>query len=231
MEVKTESAEWFLHTPRYGLAEAARYIPGLSRSTLRSWALGRTYPVRHGRETFEPVIELPDPQDQKLSFINLVEAHVLYGLRSTKELSIRDLRKAIQYAQDTYGITHLLAHEDLRATPGNLFLDRYGELVNLTKAGQLAMRTILQAYLKRLVYAPHGFSTRLYPIVPWAPEHQDYLIDPKVAYGKPIIKKHGVRVATIVDRYNGDEPVERLAQEYGLEQEEVRQAIAYARAA
>ena len=227
----TKSANSVLHVPRYSLAEAARYIPGLSPSTLRSWVLGRSYPVQRGTRTFEPVIQLPDSEDLRLSFINLVEAHILYGLRSTRELSIRDLRVAIQYAQEEYNIVHLLAHEDLRAMPGNLFLDRYGELVNLTKAGQLAMRTVLQAYLKRLVYEPHGLSTRLFPIIPWAPDRQDYLIDPRVAYGKPIIAKHGVRVATIADRYNGGEPIERLATDYGLGKKEVEVAITYARAA
>lgn len=220
-----------LLTPRYGTAEAARLIPGLSRSTLRSWVMGRPYSVKAGVRDFEPVIDLPIPGTPMLSFVNLVEAHILFGLRSNRELSIPDLRVAIRYAEESHGIKHLLAHRDVRATPGNLFLDRYGELVNLTKAGQLGMRTILHGYLRRLRHGRSGLAVSLAPILPWAPDRTDYLIDPDIAYGRPIIVKHGVPVEVVADRYEGGESVTTLASDYGLETEEVETAIAYARAA
>jgi uncharacterized protein (DUF433 family) len=220
-----------LDAPRYGLTEAARYIPGLSAATLRTWVLGRTYAVMHGEAVFKPLIELPDKDDRRLSFTNLIEAHVLYGLRVSRGISIRDLRTAIDYAEKRFGITHLLAHRDLLVGAGNLFIERYGELVNLGKGGQLAMKKIIAAYLERVQHDSAGFAQRFFPIVPWAPGRLDFLIDPEVAFGKPIIAKLGVRVTTIADRYEGDEPLEVIARDYGLEEEEVEAAITYARAA
>lgn len=82
---------------RYSIADAARLIPGLSRITLRAWALGRHYPVKDGRRSFEPILSLPDPGEPMLSFTHLVEAHILYGLRSKCEISIPDLRTATDY--------------------------------------------------------------------------------------------------------------------------------------
>lgn len=68
--------------PLYSLAEAARHLH-LPPATLRSWVFGRTYRLADGREGFsEPLIQLPDPEDSRLSFTNLVEAHVLHALRA-----------------------------------------------------------------------------------------------------------------------------------------------------
>lgn len=220
-----------LDAPRYGLAEAARYIPGLSVATLRSWVLGRTYPVQGGEAEFKRLIQLSNDEDRRLSFTNLIEAHVLYGLRVNRGISIRDLRTAIDYAEKEFIITHLLAHRDLLVLPGNLFIERYGQLVNLGKAGQLGMRKMIEAYLERVRHDELGFARRLFPMVPWAPGRRDYMIDPEVAFGKPVIVKHGVRVATVADRYEGGEELETLARDYGLRTEEVEAAITYARAA
>jgi len=229
--VSTNPEQAALLAPRYSIAEAARLIPGLSRTTLRSWVRGRHYPVTDGTGFFEPIIELPAPDEPMLSFTNLVEAHVLYGLRSNREISISDLRTAIDYAERRHGITHLLAHRDVRASAGELFLDRYGELVSLTKAGQLAMREVLDAYLRRLRHGKTGLAVSLSPILPWAPDRQDYVIDPAIAYGRPVIAKHGVPVDVVANRINGGETLDTLARDYDLEQDEIKTALAYARAA
>lgn len=220
-----------LDFPRYGLVEAARYIPGLSVATLRSWVLGRTYPVQGGEAEFQRLIQLPAGADQKLSFTNLIEAHVLYGLRVSRGISIRDLRTAIDYAEREFGISHLLARRDLLVLPGNLFIEHYGQLVNLGKAGQLGMRKIIEGYLERVQHDDLGYARQFFPMIPWAPGRRDYLIDPDVAFGKPIIVKHGVRVATVADRFEGGEDLETLARDYGLATEEIEAAITYARAA
>lgn len=66
--------------PLYTVAEAAGYLH-LPRATLRSWVDGRTY-TASGEERRPPrLIERPDPGDDRLSFNNLVEAHVLRALR------------------------------------------------------------------------------------------------------------------------------------------------------
>ena len=62
--------------PAYGINEAAHYL-GIPKATLRSWVLGRPYLTATGRRFFKPIIDLPDREQRLLSFVNLVEAHVL----------------------------------------------------------------------------------------------------------------------------------------------------------
>lgn len=217
--------------PRYSMAEAVRFIPGLSRTLLRSWVRGRSRPIDGRTGCPEPIIGLSNPGEPMLSFTNLVEAHVLSGLRRTRGISIPDLRTAIEYAERRHGITHLLAHRDVWAAAGELFLDHYGELVNLTTAGQLAMREVLDAYLRRLRHGKTGLAVSLSPILPWAPDRQDYVIDPAIAYGRPVIAKHGVPVEVVANRINGGETISTLARDYDLERAEIKAALAYAEAA
>jgi uncharacterized protein (DUF433 family) len=58
--------------PAYSIAEAAGYLQ-IPKSTLRAWLLGQ--------QSFRSVIDIADRKGRRLSFINLVEAFVLAGMR------------------------------------------------------------------------------------------------------------------------------------------------------
>ena len=85
-------------TPAYPFAEAAHYL-NVPLSTLRAWFLGTTY--RHGgaKRTFKPVIQLDGAPKDGLSFLNLVEAHVLAGIRRTHDVSLPRTRAAIDFVR------------------------------------------------------------------------------------------------------------------------------------
>ena len=218
------------HVPRYYKAEAARYLR-ISPATLRTWVLGRTYP-RGPRVAFsEPLIQLPDSEDGRLSFTNLVEAHVLNGLRSSHRVPMHAVRTALAYAESTYGIERLLVHPDLRAVPGEVLLERLDELVNLGKAGQLALRKVLSYYLQRLERDVAGLPSRLYPFVPGMGTSMNLLIDPLVSFGRPIVKRRGISTAVIAERVDAGETLSFVAADYDLEEDEVEEAIIYERAA
>lgn len=216
----------------YQLAEAARYVR-IAPATLRSWVVGRDYPKRGGVARFKPLIRLPNVDKTELSFANLVEAHVLRALRADHAVSIRDVRLALDFAEKAFGIKRLLLSPALRTDAGNVFLERYGELINLSKSGQLAMKKLLEAHLRRVEWGPTELPSRLYPFV-----RGDYLdapkpiaIDPLIAFGRPIILRKGVSTSAIADRIDAGETVDDLAQDYDLEPSEIEEAVVYERAA
>jgi hypothetical protein len=148
--------------PAYGIAEAARYLK-MAPATLRSWTVGRSYPRGDGKGFSPPLIQLADVDQKLLSFSNLVEAHVLRALRTVHEISVKDLRKAIRYAEEELGVDHLLVREELYANR-ELFLRKYGTLINLSKSGQYAMESMLEAHLARVVWRL-SVPVRLYPFL------------------------------------------------------------------
>ncbi len=218
--------------PIYGVSEAAGYLH-IPPATLRSWTVGRTYRTREGPAEFDPLIELPDPAQARLSFSNLVEAHVLRAVRTRHEVSIRSVRKALSYAEEQLGLERLLLSEELLAGAGDLFLERYGQLINLSKSGQLALRKLLERHLERVDRGEEGLPARLYPFLPGdvAASSRLIVIDPRVSYGRPTIVQRGVSTEAIVRRIDAGEAVPDLADDYGLTPDQIEAAVIYERAA
>lgn len=214
--------------PAYTFADAARYLR-LPAPTVRVWVVG----LNTARQRFQPLIRRPDPHDKRLSFNNLVEVHVLRALRTQHEISMPDVRKALRYAEESCGIERLLIHRDLMAGAGQVFLQKYTELISLSKGGQLVLRNALQAHLQRVVYDPHGVPLRLYP---WSPIPTDrtlrtVLLDPTLGFGRPVTERGRISTAVLANRFDAGEQVEDLATDYELTVEEVEDAIQFERAA
>lgn len=219
-------------TAAYSLAEAARYLR-LPAATLRSWVLGREYPTAEGGGEFPPLIRPASKRPPLLSFPNLVEAHVLRSLRTQHGVPVKALRDALAYAQKTLGIDRLLLRPELRATAGKVFLDRYGELIDLSASGQLAMRQLFNEHLKRIEWDKSKSPVRLYPFlsVVSTSGERPIVINPHIAFGRPVVERRGVSTSAIAERIDAGESVEDVANDYDLGQAEIEQAILYERAA
>jgi uncharacterized protein (DUF433 family) len=218
--------------PAYPLLEAARYLK-LSPATLRSWVAGRPYPTATGIGHFQPLLQLPERRPPVLSFWNLVEAHVLRSLRTDHGVSVKALRKALRYAEQELEIERLLLRKDLCTDAGKVFLERYGELIELSASGQLAMRKVFDEHLKRVEWDARQFPVRLYPFISAeAPDSsRPIAIDPHVAFGRPVVRRAGISTVAIADRIDAGETVADLAADYNLSAEEIEQAVRYERAA
>jgi uncharacterized protein (DUF433 family) len=217
--------------PAYSLAEAARYLK-LSPATLRSWFLGRDYPTARGMTQFAPVLRLAGKNPPALSFWNLIEAHVLRSLRTAHGIPLIGVRKALSYAERQLGIPDLLRREELRTSGKDLFLSRYGELINLSASGQLAMRAMLEAHLQRIEWGPLGSAIRLYPFLGEGAGHaKPILIDPTISFGRPVVRDAYISTRTIVDRIDAGEGVEEIARDYQVTTEAIEEAVLYERAA
>jgi uncharacterized protein (DUF433 family) len=212
----------------YMLAEAARYLR-LPVATLRSWVVGRQY---EGGGRFDPLIRPASRRPTLLSFSNLIEAHVLRSLRTEHGVSVKALRNALDYAESRLDIKRLLLRQELCTEAGKVFLDRYGELIDLSASGQLAMRRLLDDHLKRVEWDASQFPVRLYPFVPTAPtQERPIVIDPRIAFGRPVIARRGVSTSAIAERIDAGEKLEGIAADYDLGVSEVEQAALYERAA
>jgi uncharacterized protein (DUF433 family) len=215
----------------YGMAEAARYLK-LPSATLRSWLVGRPYPKGDTVATFRPLIRPARKQPLLLSFYNLVEAHVLRSLRTEHGIAISKVREAIKFAEGRLGIERLLLNKALSTHAGSVFLEEYGRLINLTNSGQLAMRRMLEAHLKRVEWDDRAFPIRLYPYVSTqASATRPIAIDPSIAFGRPVVLRMCVSTEAIAGRLDAGETVADLAEDYDLKPEEIEEAVLYERAA
>lgn len=218
--------------PRYSIPEAAWYI-GMPRSTLATWVRGRSYPSAGGEQWWEHLIVRPDPNDPRLSFSNLAEAYVLNALRKQYSVRMPDVRTALTYAAEHYQIPRFLLSEHLRVVQGNVFLERLGRLINVGKSGQEGIPEILASYLDRIEWNKAGFAARLSPVTQLDPARSPkfVVIDPNIAFGRPIIRKKAIKTATISERFQVGESILEIAQDYDLDIAEIEEAIRYERPA
>ncbi|MGH7583311.1 MAG: DUF433 domain-containing protein [Gemmatimonadales bacterium] len=218
--------------PAYTVAEAAWYLR-MPPATLRSWFAGRSYPTSQGSRQWPLIISPASRNPPLLSFWNLIEAHVLWGLRTDHRVSVREVRHALDYAQTELRIRRFLLRTELRTAAGRLFLDRYGELIDLSAAGQLAMREIFAAHLRRVEWDASNFPIRLYPFLPpeTPSDRRSITIDAAIAFGRPIVQSRSITTEVIADRIDAGEAISDVAADYDLSEEEVKEAVVYERAA
>ncbi len=204
----------------------------LSTATLRSWFLGRPYPTVWGVSQFAPPLKPAQRNPTTLSFSNLVEAHVLRSLRTEHGVPLDAVRKALRYAERELKIDRLLLREELRTAGGELFLDRYGELVNLSASGQLAMKRIFEAHLERVEWGRLHSAVRLYPFVLGdIADTKPIVIDPRISFGRPVVQRAFVSTRSIHDRIDAGESVEEVARDYNVTTDVIEQAVVFERAA
>lgn len=213
-------------TPAYSVREAAHYLR-IPKATLRTWVVGQ--------DNFRPVIDSPRPSGPPvLTFVNLVEIHVLDALRC-QHVSLPKIRKALRYIARTMpGRKHPLAALDIHTGGFGVLVDQWGILVNAGD-GQLEMRHVLEAYLRRVERGPQGSPIRLYPFTRKWPhdlsadealnEPRHVVIDPHVAFGRPILVGTGIPTEVIAERYKAGESMDELAEDYDRTRPEIEEAI------
>jgi uncharacterized protein (DUF433 family) len=226
------AAEDIRNQPAYGLAEGSRYLK-LPAATLRAWAVGRAYPTARGARHFRPLIRPAGRNPVQLSFWNLIEAHVLRSFRTDHDVSLKAMRQALNFAERELDIERLLLRRELCTDAGQVFLDRYGELINLSASGQLVIRRLLEQHLRRVEWDEWKFPIRLYPfLTPGTPtEARPIAIDPGISFGRPVVARTGVSTAVLAERVDAGESLEALAEDYGLTTQEVEEAVVYERTA
>lgn len=216
--------------PSYGTVEAAHYLR-IPPTTIRCWTSGRYYPSKAGRQFSRPIIHLPDPESKLLSFMNLVEVHVLDAIRREHEITLEKVRIAVRYLSKHFPSRHPLADREFETDGLSLFIKKFGQLINISQDGQLAMQEVLQAHLRRIERDVAGIPVKLYPFTRkrdlqgLKEEPKAVVIDPQVSFGRPVLAGTGIATAVVAERYKAGESVDDLTDDYGLERLQIEEAI------
>ncbi len=214
------------HIASYSIPEAAHYLR-IPTTTLRSWVLGRTFPSKDGRRFSEPPIATADREGHELSFINLIEAHVLWAIRRKYDFPLQTIRRALRFLSDKLDSSRPLATRRFDTDGVDLFVPELGDLINITREGQLAMRELLAAHLKRIEWSDRGEPARLYPFTrkDAFDEPRSVVIDPRISFGRPVLVGTGIPTALIAERYKAGETMDELAKDYERDRADIEEAV------
>jgi len=224
--VKTADHQDIRELPAYGVSEAAHYLL-LARATLRSWVAGMSYGAGVHKKQFRPVIEPAATSPVALSFTNLIEAHVLAAIRRKHRVDMADIRRTIVFLKKEFGSKHPLADHKFETNGVDLFVEHLGEFISASEGGQIAVRDLLKAHLRRIERDDKGFPLRLYPFtrVDEPEQPKNIVIDPFVSFGKAVITGTGVSTDIVAERFKAGESADELANDYGCAREKIEEAI------
>jgi uncharacterized protein (DUF433 family) len=212
--------------PAYAIGEAAGYLR-IPVSTLRAWLLGQRYTAGDEPKFFRPVIEIADRKRRQLSFINLVEAFVLAGIRREHEIPLPKVRRAVDYLRRTFNSKRPLADEQFETDGVDLFVEKMGAIIGATQEGQIQLREVIRDRLERVQRDPKGIPEKI--VLFRAPvtnrESVDVVIDPRLSFGRPVLDRLGVRTAVLAERFDAGDDIGLLAREYSVPPEAIQNAI------
>ncbi len=102
-------------------------------------------------------------------------------------------------------------HASCSHTDGlDLFVRKYGELINVSKGGQRALREVVEAYLRRIERDEAGLAARLFPFSRLALDAPRLVvIDPARGFGRPILAGAGISTAVVAERFKAGESRDR----------------------
>ena len=206
-------------TPAYMVAEAAALVR-VPISTLKTWIHG-------DGASKKGLLVLPQSRPRLLAFSHLVEAFVLAAIRRGHGVALQRVRKAIQYVLRDLHVERPLIHAKFKTDGVDLFVEKWGKLVNASKDGQVAMRGALESSLKRIDWDRNGLAVRIFPLVRSAadPQPKSIVIDPERGFGRPTLAGTGIRVEIIVERYRAGESPAELAADYRVSVELIDDAV------
>ncbi len=207
--------------PAYGTVEAAVYLK-VPYQTLRYWLTGFNKRA--------PIVSPAQTEPIRLSFLNLLECHVLAGMRKIYDLKLPKVRKALQTLNQAGSHEHPLVYQQFLTDRRDLFIERLGKMVNVSRSGQLGL-DFFHTHLERVEVDPKGMF-RFFPFVvqPKSDEPKSIEINPMIGFGKPVIAGTAISTAIIASRFKARESIADLAAEYGRSTQEIEEAIRWEQA-
>lgn len=216
-----------LYLPAYSVAEAARFA-GVHPNTVAYWhhgppatpgAVRLTKPTLPGKEKRKP-----------LSYLQLIEVAVVATFRAMG-LQLKVIREARDYCAQQLSEEFPFAHYRFATDGVNLVLEMAdiipkGDIDKVVVAnhhGQLAWKGIIGERFGEFVYE-NDLAMKWKVGGSLTP---DVVINPKVSFGAPIVK--GIPTWALKGRYAAGEPINELADDFGLTEADVIQALRFER--
>jgi uncharacterized protein (DUF433 family) len=212
-----------LYLPAYRISEAAR-LANTTAQTITRWHKGYEVPGHRMR----PV--LPSDGSPLLSYLQLVEVAFvatfrrlgikLGALRRAREYSVKTLNTEYPFAQlsfttDGVHVFHTFAEYENEGLQDE-------RLIATDAGGQLVWVPAVADRIAQFDYED-GLALR------WHPRGREsvILVDPRIAFGAPVIGGTGIPTWVVKDRVEAGEDLDELEDDFGLSRDQLNEALRF----
>jgi uncharacterized protein (DUF433 family) len=212
----------------YTLAETS-LLTGVNRYRISRWARGYTF-TYHGKRQTMPAIIGREPDSAAspiLTFADLIEIRFLEAFRQ-KGVSTKALRIASQRAKELLGRHHPFSTQIFKSDGRTILAEITKETGDRALLDILSDQFVFETVIASYLYAGLDFNELKEP-ARWWPLGKDHtvVIDPRRAFGAPIIARTGVPTKILNSAVNAEQSVEFVAKWYGVEIDEVTDAVQF----
>ncbi len=205
----------------FTLHETAAYL-GIPKSTVHWWA--RPPGAKHPLITCFP----PHGRQATVPFIGFAEAFVLSSFRRAG-VPLQRIRPAVEVLAKEIGVEHALASKRLYTDGAEVLFDyatKHGERevmdLVVVRTQQRQFSEVVKGYLKRIHYGGDGWADAVQ--LPTY-ENAEVIVDPKLAFGLPLVVHGGARVEDLVDRFQAGDSVADIAADFSVPLDQVEDVI------
>jgi uncharacterized protein (DUF433 family) len=191
-------------------SETAQHLQ-IPERTVNNWL--------HQSAAGRPLVHSVRPQRRgwpSVPFVAIVEAYVLRALREMG-LSPEKIRAAATDVRDQFGTEYGLATRRI-ATDGVDVFVHYLDTDEIARAGdrQMPIRRVIDDYLRYVVWDDEDEFPKRITLRKYDPEIAHVIIDPRFAWGAPVIEPTKVPVDAVLGLWRAGETPDVVAEEYGL---------------
>lgn len=204
---------------------AAAQLLNVSPSSVRGWLNG------YSGSDAGPVVERDFEGTRAVSFLDLMELRFIAFFRKQK-VSVATLRKAADRARQEWNVSHPLAlsHEKYVTDRKNIFATSAEDTGdkqtwNLATGQHEMWITIEKTIQKGVMFDPVTHLATLWK--PKSGEFPDVIIDPRIAFGKPVVQGTAVPTETLYRQWLAEDSFGRVAVWYDVPKDAVQIAVEY----
>lgn len=175
-----------------------------------------------------PLVTVFDSDGRRATvpFVGFAEAYVLAALRSAG-VPMQRIRPAVAKLSAEIGLDHALASQRVYTDGAELIFDYAANsgdaaLLTVVRTGQQHFAQVIRSYLQRITYGDDGWAKRLR--LP-AYARAEVTVDPRQAFGQPLVVHGGARVEDLVDRFRAGDGFSEIATDFDVPAEEVEDVI------
>ena len=146
---------------------------------------------------------------------------------------LQRIRPALEQLDAQFGLAHALASRRLYTDGAEVLFD-YAEVAAdpgmvraaselvVVRNGQRVFNAVVAAYLQRLEFDTDGY-VRLIRLPAY--EIAELVVDPRRGFGQPIFARGGARLEDALALFRAGEPLDVVADEYGIPPEQLEDAV------
>lgn len=220
--------ESFIGIGLYTVPDASR-LTGISPGRIKRWLSGYEY-KSSGRTRFSPALwqpQVPKIDGQMaLGFLDLIEIQFVDAFRK-RGVPWKLLRLAAERAREIFKNKHPFATQRFLTDGIGIFANiqrETGEKLLLDfSRNQYAIEEVISRSLIDAIEFDGGWARRWWPLG----RKRQIVIDPKRAFGQPIVVKRGVPTVVLADAYRVERSLERVSAWFVVDESAVRDAVEY----